>query len=79
MSLIECRSCDSRYCDGCNIYILAGMLHKGELDCLMDAQHTIVLSPESLTNEELRFTRAFIHENGLEFALAEAWNRRAKE
>lgn len=28
-------------------------------------------------NEELQFTRAFIHEHGLEFALAEAWNRRA--
>lgn len=25
---------------------------------------------------ELEFTRQFIHEHGLEFALAEAWNRR---
>lgn len=27
-------------------------------------------------NEELKFTREFIHEHGLEFALASAWNRR---
>ena len=27
-------------------------------------------------NEELEFTRKFIHEHGLEFALASAWNRR---
>ena len=28
------------------------------------------------TNEELQFTRHFIHEHGLEFALAAAWERR---
>jgi len=26
-------------------------------------------------NEELKFTREFIHEHGLEFALADAWRR----
>ena len=26
--------------------------------------------------EELKFTREFIHEHGLDFALASAWNRR---
>ena len=30
-------------------------------------------------NEELKFTRQFIHEHGLEFALASAWNRRAED
>lgn len=29
-------------------------------------------------DEELEFTRKFIHDNGLEFALTAAWNRRAK-
>lgn len=28
-------------------------------------------------NEEIEFTRKFIHEQGLDFALAGAWNRRA--
>lgn len=30
-------------------------------------------------NEELKFTREFIHEHGLEFALASAWNRRVSD
>jgi hypothetical protein len=30
------------------------------------------IDPESLINEELKFTRKFIHEHGLDFALAEA-------
>lgn len=30
-------------------------------------------------NEELKFTREFIHEHGLEYALASAWNRRAED
>ena len=29
--------------------------------------------------EEARFTRQFIHEHGLEFALASAWERRKKD
>ena len=33
----------------------------------------------AVENEELQFTRQFIHEHGLEFALASAWNRRAEE
>lgn len=30
-------------------------------------------------SEELKFTRDFIHEHGLEFALASAWERRKKD
>lgn len=30
-------------------------------------------------NEELEFTRSFIHEHGLDFELASAWNRRAED
>lgn len=30
-------------------------------------------------SEELKFTRDFIHEHGLEFALASAWNRRVED
>ena len=30
-------------------------------------------------NEELQFTRNFVHEHGLEFALAESWRRRREE
>jgi hypothetical protein len=30
-------------------------------------------------SEELKFTRQFIHEQGLEFALAAAWERRKKD
>lgn len=30
-------------------------------------------------SEELKFTREFIHEHGLDFALASAWNRRAED
>ncbi len=30
-------------------------------------------------SEELKFTRKFIHEHGLDFALASAWNRRAED
>lgn len=30
-------------------------------------------------NEELMFTRQFLHEHGLEFALASAWERRKKD
>lgn len=39
--LIECRNCDSLYCEGCNIYTLAKMLHKGKFDSLMDDEHSV--------------------------------------
>ena len=32
----------------------------------------------AVENEELQFTRQFIHEHGLDFALASAWNRRVE-
>lgn len=38
---IECHKCDSPYCDGCNIYILAKMLRRGKLDRLMDEHHSV--------------------------------------
>ena len=37
---IECRRCDSPYCDGCNNYILSKMLHNRKFNCIMD-NHTI--------------------------------------
>ena len=38
---IECRSCTSPKCEGCNMYILATMLNSGKFDGLMDGSHTI--------------------------------------
>ena len=38
---IECRSCDSSYCNGCNIHTLATMLREGKFDSLMDDKHSI--------------------------------------
>lgn len=32
----------------------------------------------AVVNEELQFTRQFIHEHGLDFAFASAWNGRAE-
>ena len=46
--LIGCRSCDSKNCGGCNLLTLEEMLHKGDLDCLMDDSRSIVATPESL-------------------------------
>ena len=40
-NLIDCRKCDSPYCDGCNIYRLARALALGHLDWAMDAHHGI--------------------------------------
>lgn len=48
MAMIECRRCESPYCDGCNIYTLSKMLLKGELNCLMGDSHSIARTPESL-------------------------------
>jgi rubrerythrin len=39
---IECYTCNPTSCDGCNIHILAKMLHAGKLDRLMDDHHTII-------------------------------------
>ena len=39
---IECYTCNPTRCDGCNIHILAKMLHAGKLDRLMDDHHTII-------------------------------------
>lgn len=43
---IQCRVCDSLYCDGCNNYILSKMLHNGKFDCIMDDCRTIKLSAD---------------------------------
>ena len=40
--LIECRRCDSPHCEGCNLYILAAMLHTGKFDGLMNEHHSII-------------------------------------
>lgn len=52
------------------------------LVCLADTLGITIeeyIGRENPKNEELKFTREFIHEHGLEFALAEAWNRRTKK
>lgn len=41
MSLIDCRECDSPYCDGCNIYILATALSKGKFDWMKTEKNSI--------------------------------------
>lgn len=46
--LIECRSCDCKNCNGCNLFTLAEMLHNRDFDCLMDEHKTIAFTPESL-------------------------------
>lgn len=38
---IECRSCPSPSCKGCNIYSLATMLRRGAFDCLMNGNRSI--------------------------------------
>jgi DNA-directed RNA polymerase subunit RPC12/RpoP len=38
---IECRKCDSPYCDGCNTLTLSKMLHARKFDCLLDEHHCI--------------------------------------
>lgn len=38
---IECRNCDSPYCNGCNIHTLAMMLNNGKFDCLMGDDYSI--------------------------------------
>ena len=46
--LIECRSCDCKNCNGCNLFTLAEMLHNRDFDCLMDEHKSIAFTPESL-------------------------------
>ena len=48
MRLIECRGCNSPYCDGCNLHTLSQMLHGGKLDRLMDEQHSIIPDIEAI-------------------------------
>ncbi len=38
---IECRKCDSFFCDGCNIFTLAKMLRARKFECLMDEHHAV--------------------------------------
>lgn len=42
IEIIECRDCESKNCDGCNIFVLSQMLNDGKLDSLMDAHHSII-------------------------------------
>ena len=41
--LIECKLCDSPYCNGCNIYELAVALHKGYFDEFKDEVKHLVI------------------------------------
>lgn len=38
---IDCRRCDSRNCDGCNILTLAKMFYARKFDCLLDEHNSI--------------------------------------
>lgn len=59
MRLIECRYCDAPNCEGCNLYILATMLHEGKLDCLMDEHRTVTIDPASLRPKGEWITMSF--------------------
>jgi hypothetical protein len=39
---IECRNCDSPYCNGCNVNTLSKMLHKGAFKWITDDHHSII-------------------------------------
>jgi hypothetical protein len=39
---IECRNCDSPYCNGCNVNTLSKMLHKGAFKRITDDHHSII-------------------------------------
>ena len=54
------------------------------LDCMGEMTRTAPHKAREAWNnraesEELKFTRDFIHEHGLEFELASAWERRKKD
>ena len=42
IEIIECRDCDSKNCDGCNIFTLAEMINNGAFDGMMDEHHCII-------------------------------------
>ena len=42
IEIIECRDCESKNCDGCNVFVLSQMLNDGKLDSLMDEHHSII-------------------------------------
>lgn len=72
---IECRNCDSPYCDGCNIYSLATMLNNGKFDCLMNNNHSINCSANVVSRavfEQVKWERdtalATLEEHGIGFA-----------
>ena len=57
---IECRNCDSPYCDGCNIHSLATMLRNGKFECLMDNNRSINCSTDVIsfaTFEQIKWER----------------------
>ena len=58
-------------------------MHEGEGELGMWIYDTIEDAIEAWNkradSEELKFTRKFIHEHGLEFALASAWGRSKKD
>ena len=50
MNLIDCRECDSPYCDGCNLYRLSTALRRGKLNWMMDYHHSIQIP--NITGED---------------------------
>ena len=63
---VHCRKCSAR---GAFTLLSKG---KSETEAIEDWNNRA-------ESEELKFTRQFIHEHGLEFALASAWSRRAED
>ncbi len=58
-------------CDSCGMYCFQNELVPQDI--------AIEAWTNRVENEELEFTRSFIHEHGLDFALASAWKGRKKD
>ena len=52
MSVIECRDCNEKNCNGCNIYTLAQMLNHGKFGHMMDDNNCI--QPDAFTDGTFR-------------------------
>lgn len=49
MTVIDCRECDSPYCDGCNIYALACALGHNEFE--FDEKHSVIIPEKPKTGK----------------------------
>lgn len=72
---IECRNCDSPYCDGCNIHSLSKMLHSGRFNCLINNSNSIDCSADIVSQavfNQVKWERdtalATLEEYGIGFA-----------